>query len=58
MKKIEAVIRSESMPIVKEKLRQMKIGGMTISTVSGWSKQRTPLAMERSASHIQSATQS
>src|SRR5688572_6287254 len=40
MKKIEAIIRSESMPIVKEKLRQMKIGGMTISTVSGWSKQR------------------
>ena len=40
MKKIEAIIRSESMPIVNEKLRQMKIGGMTISTVSGWSKQR------------------
>src|SRR5687767_15392437 len=40
MKKIEAIIRSESMPIVKEKLRQMGIGGMTISTVSGWSKQR------------------
>ena len=38
MKKIEAIIRSESMPVVKEKLRQMKIGGMTISTVSGWSK--------------------
>src|ERR671910_1051117 len=40
MKKVEAMIRSERMPIVKEKLRQMKIGGMTISTVSGWSKQR------------------
>src|SRR5919108_2319337 len=40
MKKIEAMIRSERMPVVKEKLRQMKIGGMTISTVSGWSKQR------------------
>jgi nitrogen regulatory protein P-II 1 len=40
MKKIEAIIRSERMPIVKEKLRQMEIGGMTISTVSGWSKQR------------------
>ena len=38
MKKVEAIIRSERMPIVKEKLRQMKIGGMTISTVSGWSK--------------------
>src|ERR671938_408244 len=40
MKKIEAMIRSERMPVVKEKLRQMKIGGMTISTVSGWSKER------------------
>ena len=40
MKKVEAMIRSERMPVVKEKLRQMKIGGMTISTVSGWSKQR------------------
>jgi nitrogen regulatory protein P-II 1 len=28
------------MPIVKERLRQLGIGGMTISTVSGWSKQR------------------
>ena len=40
MKKVEAIIRSERMPVVKEKLRQMGIGGMTISTVSGWSKQR------------------
>jgi nitrogen regulatory protein P-II 1 len=40
MKKVEAMIRAERMPVVKEKLRQMKIGGMTISTVSGWSKQR------------------
>ena len=38
--KLEAIIRSERMPIVKEKLRQIGIGGMTISTVSGWSKQR------------------
>lgn len=40
MKKVEAIIRSERMPIVKEKLRQKGIGGMTISTVSGWSRQR------------------
>ena len=40
MKKVEAMIRPERMPVVKEKLRQMKIGGMTISTVSGWSKER------------------
>jgi nitrogen regulatory protein P-II 1 len=40
MKKVEAMIRPERMPIVKEKLRQMRIGGMTISTVSGWSKER------------------
>ncbi len=40
MKKVEAIVRSERMPVVKEKLRQIGIGGMTISTVSGWSKLR------------------
>lgn len=40
MKRLEAIVRSERMPIVKEKLRKIGIGGMTISTVSGWSKQR------------------
>jgi|ERR671932_2162115 nitrogen regulatory protein P-II 1 len=40
MKKIDAIIRSERMPFVKERLRQLGTGGMTISTVSGWSKQR------------------
>lgn len=40
LKKIEAIIRSEKLPITKERLRQIGVGGMTISTVSGWSKQR------------------
>lgn len=40
MKKIEAIVRTENLPIVKEKLRSIGIGGMTISNVSGWSKQR------------------
>ncbi|HEY9385858.1 MAG TPA: P-II family nitrogen regulator, partial [Nitrososphaeraceae archaeon] len=40
MKKIEAIIRSERMPIVKEHLRKVGIGGMTVSTVSGWSRER------------------
>jgi nitrogen regulatory protein P-II 1 len=40
MKKVKGIVRSERMPVVKGKLRQMGIGGMTISTVSGWSKQR------------------
>jgi nitrogen regulatory protein P-II 1 len=40
MKKIEAIIRAERMPVVKEQLRSIGIGGMTVSTVSGWSKQR------------------
>ena len=42
MKKVEAIIRSERTPVVKEKLRQMGTGGITISTVSGWSKQSEP----------------
>lgn len=40
MKKIEAIIRAEKMPVIKEQLRQIGIGGMTVSTVSGWSRQR------------------
>lgn len=40
MKRLEAIVRSERMPVVKEKLRQIGIAGMTILTVSGWSKQR------------------
>ena len=40
MKKIEAIIRAEKMPVVKEQLRQIGIGGMTVSTISGWSRQR------------------
>ena len=42
MKKIEAIIRAERMPVVKEHLRQIGIGGMTVSTVSGWSREREP----------------
>lgn len=40
MKRLEAIVRSERMPVVKEKLRQIGIAGMTILTVSGWSRQR------------------
>jgi len=40
MKKEEVIIRADRMSIAKEKLRQMGIGGMTISTVSGGTKQR------------------
>jgi|ERR1051326_1215197 nitrogen regulatory protein P-II 1 len=40
MKKIEAIVRTEKLPVLKEKLRQIGVGGMTISNVSGWSKER------------------
>jgi nitrogen regulatory protein P-II 1 len=40
MRKIEAIVRSERLHIVKEHLQQKGVMGMTISTVSGWSKQR------------------
>ena len=40
MKKIEAIVRAEVMSKLKERLRNMGVGGMTITTVSGWSKQR------------------
>jgi nitrogen regulatory protein P-II 1 len=40
LKKIEAIVRAEVMSSVKERLRQLGVTGMTITTVSGWSKQR------------------
>lgn len=40
MKRVEAIVRVERLPIVKEHLRAIGIGGMTITSVSGWSKQR------------------
>ena len=40
MKKIEAIVRAEVMSRLKERLRNMGVSGMTITTVSGWSKQR------------------
>ena len=40
MKKVEAIIRAEQMGDVKDRLRQLGVSGMTVSDVSGWSKQR------------------
>ena len=40
MKKIDAIVRAERMPLIKERLRGMGVAGMTISTVMGWSKDR------------------
>jgi nitrogen regulatory protein P-II 1 len=40
MKKIEAIVRAERMTDGKERLRQLGVSGMTVETVSGWSKQR------------------
>jgi nitrogen regulatory protein P-II 1 len=38
LKKIEAIIRTERLPEVKEVLKGLGIGGMTVYSVSGWSK--------------------
>jgi nitrogen regulatory protein P-II 1 len=40
LKKIEAIVRAELMSRVKARLRDIGVSGMTITTVSGWSKQR------------------
>jgi len=37
---LQAIIKAERMPLVKERLRDIAIGGMTVSSVSGWSRQR------------------
>ena len=50
LKKIEAIVRAERMSDVKERLRGLGVSGMTVETVSGWSKQRElSFAMERPA---------
>ncbi len=40
MKKIEAIIRSEKLEKVAEKLKGIGVQGMTISQATGWSKER------------------
>jgi nitrogen regulatory protein PII len=40
LKKIDAIVRAERMPQIKERLRELGVAGMTISTVMGWSKTR------------------
>jgi nitrogen regulatory protein P-II 1 len=47
MKKIEAIVRAERMSDVKERLGQLGVSGMTVETVSGWSKQRELQKTER-----------
>jgi len=38
MKKIDAIIRSERLLEVKEALKSLGVSGMTVYSVSGWSK--------------------
>jgi nitrogen regulatory protein P-II 1 len=40
LKKLEAIIRPERITMVKQRLQQIHIGGMTILDATGWSKQR------------------
>jgi len=40
LKKVDAIVRAERMPHIKERLRDIGVAGMTISTVMGWSKTR------------------
>ena len=40
MKMVQAIIRTERLPVMKEHLRLIGVGGMTVYTVSGWSKRR------------------
>ena len=40
MKMVEAIVRTERMNSVKESLRKISVGGITISPVSGWSRRR------------------
>jgi nitrogen regulatory protein P-II 1 len=38
MKKIDAIIRTEKLPEVREALKAVGIGGMTVFSVTGWSR--------------------
>ena len=43
MKKIDAIIRAERLSIVKEQLKSLGINGMTVYSVSGWSRGKDEL---------------
>lgn len=38
MKKIESIMRTERLPVVKDALKTLGISGMTVYSVSGWSR--------------------
>ena len=50
MKMVQAIIRAEKMPDLKEHLRSIGVGGMTVYSVSGWSKK------ERTSSSVEGST--
>ena len=43
VKKINAIVRTELLPIVKEHLKSTSINGMTVYSVSGWSRGKDEL---------------
>jgi nitrogen regulatory protein P-II 1 len=43
LKKIDAIIRVERLSIVKEQLKSLGISGMTVYSVSGWSRGKDEL---------------
>ena len=40
MKKLEAVVRPERITVVRQRLQELGVSGMTILDASGWSKMR------------------
>jgi nitrogen regulatory protein P-II 1 len=43
LKKIDAIIRAERLSVVKEQLKSLGISGMTVYSVSGWSRGKDEL---------------
>jgi nitrogen regulatory protein P-II 1 len=43
MKRVEAIVRVERLPLIKQHLKEIGVGGMTIYNVSGWSKREQRL---------------
>ena len=41
MKKLEAVVRPERITVVRQRLQELGVSGMTIFDASGWSKMKS-----------------
>ena len=58
MKKLEAVVRPERITVIRQRLQELGVSGMTILDANGWSKMRVSFTVERTRHCIRPRSES